>query len=195
MVLFSKLRRYLRISGANEIARRYLVMNGFDGALVTLGLIMGSYVTGIFSPRLIVGAGIGASTAMAISGAWGAFLAERAERSRKLQELEDAMFTQLNNTVLRRASLVATIFVAAVDAFAPLATALISLSPFFLALHGFINADSALVPSLILNMATLFTLGIFLGKVSRSNVILQGAIMVLAGLITAGLLILIGTAT
>jgi VIT1/CCC1 family predicted Fe2+/Mn2+ transporter len=43
-----------------------------------------------------------------------------------------------------------------------------------------------------LNLVTLFGLGIFLGRVSRENVIAHGCLMVLAGLGTTVLALLLG---
>jgi predicted membrane protein (TIGR00267 family) len=75
-------------------------MNGFDGALTTLGVIMGAYIAGVLEIKLILSAGFGASLAMGISGATGAYMAEKAERVKSMKELEEAMFTTLNDTVI-----------------------------------------------------------------------------------------------
>ena len=87
-----RFRSYIRVAGASAIARRYFVMNAFDGALTILGVIVGAFMAREVDPRVIMGAGVGASLAMGISGAWGAYMAERAERRRSLKELENQMF-------------------------------------------------------------------------------------------------------
>ncbi|MFQ6134695.1 MAG: VIT1/CCC1 transporter family protein [Nitrososphaerales archaeon] len=187
----SSLRNYLRITRADAIARRYLVMNGFDGALTTLGVIMGAYAAGVIEIRLILSAGFGVSLAMGISGATGAYMAEKAERVRSMKELEDAMFTKLNDTVIERASNAAVYFVAFIDSLTPVAAALISLSPFIAALFGVFSVVDAFLIALMLNGITLFVLGVFLGRASRSNVILYGGLMVLAGFATALVMVLL----
>lgn len=187
----SSLRNYLRITRADAIARRYLVMNGFDGALTILGVIMGAYAAGVMETRLILSAGFGVSLAMGISGATGAYMAEKAERVRSMKELEDAMFTKLNDTVIERASNAAVYFVAFIDSLTPVAAALISLSPFIAALFGVFSVVDAFLISLMLNGVTLFVLGVFLGRASRSNVILYGGLMVLAGFATALVMVLL----
>jgi hypothetical protein len=40
-----QIRTLLEISQSREIMRRYFVVNGFDGALTMLGLMMGFYVS------------------------------------------------------------------------------------------------------------------------------------------------------
>ena len=62
------------------IARRFFVMNSFDGSLTMLGIIVGSWVSGVRNPSKIVGTGLGACLAMGISGMVGAYASERAER-------------------------------------------------------------------------------------------------------------------
>ncbi|MEM3438029.1 MAG: VIT1/CCC1 transporter family protein [Nitrososphaerales archaeon] len=163
-------------------------MNGFDGALAMLGIVIGSYIAGVNDARIILSTGFGASLAMGISGAWGAFMAEKAQRVRKIKELEQAMFTDLKNSIIDKASTVAVIWVALVDALSPIITALISLLPFFISLYGFLSLGNAIITSMILNIFTLFILGLFLGRISRSNMITQGTIMTLAGIVTLFLL-------
>lgn len=184
-----KLRKYLRIARANEIAERYLIMNGFDGALAMLGIVIGSYIAGVNDAKIILSAGFGASLAMGISGAWGAFMAEKAQRVKKIKELEQAMFTDLKNSIISRASIVAVLWVALVDALSPIITALIALSPFLLSFYGLLSLGNALITSIILNISTLFILGLFLGRISKSNMITQGALMILAGITTLLLLL------
>jgi predicted membrane protein (TIGR00267 family) len=52
-----------------------------------------------------------------------------------------------------------------------------------------IPVETGLIASLTLNLFTLFTLGVFLGKVSRENVWIHGLLMVGAGVLTALLLL------
>ncbi len=168
-------------------------MNGFDGALTTLGIIMGAYLAGVIEARVILSAGLGASIAMGISGAFGAYITEKAERTRYIKELEKALFTSLTNSIINRASQTATIFVAFIDALSPICTTLISLSPFILSLLNILPANLTIIFATILNITTLFILGVFLGRVSKSNVWLYGSLMVLSGFIIILIFIFIGT--
>lgn len=186
--LLLNLRTNLQISKGDEIARRYFVMNGFDGALTTLGIILGLYFVNQLNAKIIISAGIGAGFAMGVSGAWGAFMAERAERIRNQKELEKALFTELDNSVITRASTTAIVVVSIVDALSPVLTTVISLSPFFLSLLGIIDIVFATGLAIIINLSTLFFLGLFLGKVSKSNILINGLLMVGAGGFTAMIL-------
>lgn len=185
------MRKYMEITEAGEIARRYFVLNGFDGALVTLGVIIGAVVSGSLDARLVIAAGLGAAFAMGISGTLGALISERAERERVIKELEKALYTDLNNSILKRASTAAVVIIAAVNAASPMITILATLAPFLLSLYGFIPVGTALYAAIGINMAALFTLGAFLGRVSDTSMLLYGAMTVLAGLATIGLTLLL----
>ncbi len=41
---------YIKISEANKIARRYFIMNSFDGAVTILGVLLGVLFGGITNP-------------------------------------------------------------------------------------------------------------------------------------------------
>jgi predicted membrane protein (TIGR00267 family) len=169
-------------------------VNGFDGALAILGVVIGSYIAGVSDAKIILSAGFGASLAMGISGAWGAFMAEKAQRAKNIKELEQAMFTDLKNSIIGRASIVAVLWVALVDALSPIITAFIALSPFLFSFYGLASLENALIASIILNLTVLFILGLFLGRISKSNMITQGVLTVLAGIVTLLLLLALGLA-
>jgi len=125
------------------IARRYFVNNGFDGSMTMLGIIVGAWVVNVTQPEIIVTAGLGACLAMGISGLSGAYLTERAERKRNLKSLETAMMTKLNDSVITDATKFVSFYAAIVNGGSTILTALISLSPLFLLLHGLIAVQSA----------------------------------------------------
>jgi predicted membrane protein (TIGR00267 family) len=188
----SDFREHIRFSGISEISRRYFVMNTFDGALTMLGIVMGSYAYGRMEVQMILGAGFGASLAMAISGLSGAYMAERAERSRDLQELEKAMLRDMENSIHARAMKAATVWVALVDGGAPLMAGMIALTPFLLAALDFMTPTCAVYSSIAAIMAMLFLLGIFLGRISGEKLIISGVKTLAVGLATAAIILFIG---
>lgn len=183
---------YLQITQMGPIARRYFVKNGFDGSMTMLGIIVGSWVVGVERPEIIVTAGLGACLAMGISGLFGAYMTERAERKRDLKSLEDAMKTNLQDSVLNDASSFVSFYAAIVDGGSPILTAIISLIPFALALSSSIVIGDAYILSFILTLATLFTLGIYLGKIAKENMVLYGIQTLAAGIITVTIALLLG---
>ena len=70
------------------------------------------------------------------------------------------------------------------DGVSPLMAAFISILPFFLAVYSNISIFVAIALSIVIIMCMLFSLGAFLSKVAGGRIIFNGAIMVLAGIVT-----------
>ncbi len=184
------LRAHMRAERVDEIARRYLVMNAFDGALSILSVIASAYFVGATDPRVVVAIGLANCMAMGISGFTGTFMTERAERLRRLRELESVLLTDLSESDFNRVSLVASIYVAFIDGIAPVLAAVVSLLPLITAIFIPVDVIMAVQLAVALNLATLFVLGAFLGRISGTNIALSGLKMVAIGVITALLCIL-----
>ncbi|RLE55199.1 MAG: hypothetical protein DRJ30_04125 [Candidatus Methanomethylicota archaeon] len=177
-------KHYLKISGIGEIARRYFIMNAFDGAVTMLGILIGAYVGGAVSPKIILSAGLGAGIAMGVSGFFGAYLAEEAERSRRIRSLEKALHIDLDDTLIGRAATFAAVMAALIDALSPMLAALISISPFILSFMGILDPWLSYMISIGLILTLLLILGIFLGKVSGENTLYYALATTSAGLVT-----------
>ncbi|MEM4020752.1 MAG: VIT1/CCC1 transporter family protein [Nitrososphaerota archaeon] len=190
-MLRSAISRILRYSGAGEFSRRYAVMNAFDGVVAILGIVLGSTLLGEASAGNIIAAGVGALVAMGVSGVSGTYMAERAEQERKLKEIEEAMLTKLNDSIIAEARKRAAIFSAIVDALAAILAGLIPLSPYLAALSGLLTLDLAFHISVGVSLAFLFTLGVFLGKIARNNLIISGLKSLAIGVATILLITLL----
>jgi len=179
-------REYSRIASIAEIARRYFAMNAFDGVLTTIGIVMGNYISGVSDADVAIRIGVATSISMGVSGLWGAYLTEAAERQRDLAELEKISLTNLGQTKIGRASRLAVAVVALVDGLAPFAAALIVLIPLFVApLIG--NILISYVLSLAVALVTLFGLGMFLGHISGRNLVGYGLRTIVAGIVAIAL--------
>jgi len=186
-----EIKSYNQIVGITEIARRYFVMNAFDGILTTIGVLAGNYLAGVRDLSIPIQIGIATSIAMGISGLWGAYLTETAERQRELSELEKVSLIDQSDTSIGRASRFAVIIVSIVDGLAPALAALIVLIPLFLdsviqnpVLSYALAGGTALV--------SLFVLGLFLGKISEANKIGFGLKTLMAGLVAIAINFLLG---
>ena len=178
-------KKYSKISGVGAITRRYFVMNAFDGALTMLGVVIGAYVAGALHSITIISAGIAGSIAMGVSGVSGAYMTEKAERTKKLKELEKAMLRDMKDSVHGKSQRFATIFAAIVDGASPALAAMIVISPFFFANYGLITPVSAFFVCIAMTMIILVILGIYLAKISDESMIKYGIQMLIVGLITA----------
>jgi predicted membrane protein (TIGR00267 family) len=156
-----------------KIARRYLVMNSFDGVLTILGVVVGTFIAeGFAHPNIVLSAGFGASIAMGISGAMGTYLIEKAERTRENTSSEDELKKDVHEDSL---------FLALVDGLSPAFVTLIAIVPFLLALKFVISVELAFVLSVTIIALELFGLGAFLGKISGKSIISHGLITLLVG--------------
>ncbi|MBC8498422.1 hypothetical protein H8D40_05490 [Candidatus Bathyarchaeota archaeon] len=182
---------FLRVTKATKILRRYFAMNAFDGAMTSLGVVIGAYISSIGDARAVIGIILLSGVAMAVSGFSGTYMAESAERSKSLNELEEAMLVDLEDTIYGQASKFVSIFAAIVDGLAPFLASIPSVVPFYLAMIGVISIQGAFFVSIGASLATLFMLGVFLGRVSESNVIYSGVKMVIAGVAVALLALLL----
>ncbi|MBE0511440.1 hypothetical protein IBX38_00135 [Candidatus Bathyarchaeota archaeon] len=189
---FRRIRRYLQITQMTPIARRYFIKNGFDGSMTILGIIIGSWSVGVTEPEIIVTAGLGACLAMGVSGLFGAYMTEKAERKRHLKTLEAAMLTDLSDSILSDASDFVSVYAAFIDGASPMLTAVISLIPFILTLTGTFVIWDAYIVSFILTLITLFSLGLYLGRIAKENILLYGVQTVAAGILIVAIVLLLG---
>jgi predicted membrane protein (TIGR00267 family) len=158
----------LKITRSQAIARRYFIVNGFDGALTMLGLLVGFYVSEDVRLPVVINACLGVAIALGVSGVSSAYISEAAEKQRELKDLEKAMVTDLGGSAYGQAARLLPMVIAFVNGMAPLAISLVILLPLWLApsLEPFstLPLESAFVMALII----IFLLGVYLGQVSQT---------------------------
>ncbi|TFG31576.1 hypothetical protein EU528_05815 [Candidatus Thorarchaeota archaeon] len=195
-----RIMRALELTQGVEIARRYLAMNAFDGALTMLGLILGGLFT--INPsnptpgfNAILLAAAGTSIAMAISGFSGSYLAESAERDREVDEMGKAMLSDMSGSMYAKASRTTSVVVAIIDGASPAIAGFLVVIPLFFVPLGLLDYHIAFYIGIIICMALLFVLGLFLGAVSKKNMWSYGAKTLFAGILTAVLMLLVSWLT
>lgn len=174
----------------DEHARRAFANNAFDGALTFLGILMGNLVLPEFQPSAVIKIGLSTCLAIGMSGGFGRYLSERAERKRFLKQMGRDMLTDLSDTSLGRASVQKIISISLIDGLSPAVAALIPLAPFFLAEFSIISISVSIVASIVFVGIVLFALGIFLGKISEENALIYGGVTVIVGFVTSVIILL-----
>lgn len=192
MLTRKRIKTYFRISHAGQIIRRYFVLNGFDGLYTMLGIIIGAYVSGHHDPRVVLGAGFAGIIALGISGASSAYFTEKAERERTLKELESSMLTDLHNTIHGKSQSFASFTSAFVNGFSPIFAAFIMAIPFLLSTKNIITVEVAFPLSIIIGLIEIFSLGYYLGYISRGNRMLYAIRMLAVAGVTAIAGIIVG---
>ncbi len=174
----------LHLYRARGIARRYFITNGFDGALTMLGLLAGFYTSGTASLFVAVTACMGAAVALFMSGISSAYLSESAERQKELQELEQAVLVDLEDSDYGQASRYVPVLVALVNGLSPLLLSLVIISPLYFSQHGGTLPFSHFSVAIVLALAVIFLLGMFLGRVSRTFWLWSGLRALAVALVT-----------
>lgn len=190
MNLFRQFRLLLQLSHAQNIGRRYLVANGFDGSLAMLGIIVGFYSNGDAELQLVIRACMGAAIALLVSGLTSAYISETAERERELQEMEQALLTDLSASHHALAARLAPIYIALINGLSPFIAALLIISPLWATQQGLHFPIDPLLVSVATSFAILFALGAFLGRISGRFWLWSALRTLLIALITSLLILL-----
>ncbi len=189
MLLQRRIQLLLSITRSHHIVRRYLVVNGFDGALTMLGLIMG-FIVNVPALSVVINACLGAAIALGMSGLSSAYISESAERQRELDKLQAAMLDDLEDSAHNEAVRWVPWFIALVNGLAPLLISLLIISPMILADAGVELAVSALHLSIAVALLLVFLLGVFLGQIASVSWWRSGIRTLFIALFTAGLIYL-----
>ncbi len=187
-------RLYWRMTDLGSLTRRYIVIGAFDGALTIVAIVLGALAAvvlfgNIISPldvRLLVNAGVAAAIGLAISSGWGAYEAERVERKLEIQQLEQQMQRPMNGCMVDSAVRFATIWASCIHGIAPLPAAILPLIPLMILPFDFLLGGAI---SVAITMLFLFVIGVWMGRIANASMIAGGLRMVLAGVVTALILV------
>ncbi|NNG14502.1 MAG: hypothetical protein HKM22_05015 [Gammaproteobacteria bacterium] len=180
----------LRITRTHDIVRRYFVVNGFDGALTMLGLIIGFLISTTTDLSVIINACLGAAIALGVSGASSAYVSEAAERRHALEKLEEAMISDLQESAHGEAARRVPLLIALVNGAAPFIISLLILTPLWLSNAGITLPLSPLYAAIIVALLLIFLLGVFLGRIAGISWLRSGIQTLLVALVTAALIYL-----
>ena len=167
MQVLNQTKYLLRITGSNSIARRYFVVNGFDGALTMLGLIVGFAFSSSTDLSVIINACMGAAIALGVSGFSSAYISESAERKHALRKLQQAMVNDLQHSAHAEAARWVPWLIALVNGLAPFVIALLIIMPMWLSNIGFLLPLSPLYAAISMALVLVFLLGVFLGRIAN----------------------------
>ncbi len=181
----------IRLTRSHLIARRYFIVNGFDGALTMLGILMGFHVSENVAITTIISAALGAAIALGISGLSSAYISESAEMKNQLRELEEAMAADLGESAHGQAARLVPVIVAIANGAAPLLVSLIITSPLLLAHWQPEWVGQPLEIATMTAFVAIFVLGVILGSISGTFWLWAGLKTLLIALVTGLLIYLI----
>ena len=190
--LIDSVRIISKISEMGEVARRYAVTNSFDSLLTMLGVLMGSFVSGLEDPGVVVNTVLGGAVAILVSGIMGTYLTERAERASRIRELEVAVLMDLDKTLVGRAESISAVIVAIVSGVIPFLVMMSLTVPFYLSVQGVLSIVESYIISFVETLSVLFLLGAFLGSISGENKLLYGMTLVGMGVLIVLVMLWLG---
>ncbi len=167
---------------------RQIVRGFIDGALSTLGVVIGASAGEV---GIIISAGIGGGIANGISNVFGALTAERVEEEKGIRELEKSMLAELKETKLYEEVRRRVVVRGLIDGLSTIFGSFVPVFPFVLSRVLDFGVQMAVMLSITLTATSLGVIGVYFGKVSRENVVVSSAKMILMGLFTAIVSILI----
>lgn len=181
----------LKITRSHGIIRRYFIVNGFDGALTMLGIIMGFFVSERVNYEVVLNACSGAAIALGMSGLTSAYVSEAAEQKKKLLELEQAMIKDLDSSAYGQAARYMPLVIGLVNSLSPLVISIVIISPIWAAYLSIGLPFDPLRAALALAMFILFLLGVFLGRISSTFWLWSGLRTLLIAAFTAVVIYLV----
>jgi len=170
--------------------RRYFIVNGFDGALTMLGLIIGFLFSSPSSLQVIINACMGATIALAVSGTSSAYVSEQAELRLALSNLQDAMVTELHEGAHAEAVRWVPVLIALVNGSAPLIISLLIIAPLWLASQGVTFIITPVQGAVFIATLIIFLFGVFLGRLSGEIWLISGIKTLLIAVLTIALIYL-----
>lgn len=160
--------------------RRFFINTVFDSTFVVLGVIIGS----AFSPEprlsVVITTILTSSLALGISTGVSVHEAESMEQSRRIERMERALLTSLDDTEIRRLSRISLGIISFTNLIAPIVVCVITISPFLLVAETQIR--TAAWASVILAIGILFSTGAMMGRMGKRNPWARGTRMAIAGL-------------
>lgn len=174
----------LKQEEVRSISRRYFISNGFDGTLTSIGIAIGSYLSGVPSGLTVFKVSIGAAIGLATSGIWSVWEIERAEKRAELKKVEDAMLEDLEGTRLEEGKRAGRVINALMSGIGPTFGILLPIIPFLFE-GAFLTMFQAAFLAVAIGVLDLFLFGAYMADISEQRWYVAGVRMGLAGVAVA----------
>lgn len=164
---------------------RYLIRGMMDGAISTLGVVLGAFNPDV---RIVVAAGVAGALANGVSNVIAAFTAEYTRRYQSLRELEESVLGSLEGTVHEKNIRRKVYRDALYDGISSILGGVIPVIPFF-----FLHGHMALLTAIGVCCVLMGVLGIGVGYLTKKSLILSFMKLIAMTLFTAFVCYFIGS--
>lgn len=163
----------------------YIINTLFDSVFTILGIVVGSAFGSVIDTRAIIGTMLTASISLGVSSGFSIYEGESLQEEKRIDEIEEALLSDLENTVIEEKSRHTTLFSAILVFFTPLIVCLFTLIPFAMVYLGVISVQKSLLYAVGTDLALIFLSGLIFGGEKRLR---KGIRMTVLG----GLIFLVG---
>lgn len=177
------LKETLNRDDVGPIIRRFFINTLFDSTFMLLGIIVGAAFTADTSLGVVLITMLTSSLALGISTGVSVYEAESLERERKISELEKALFRSLSGTRIEKSAKSIIILTALINFSTPLLSCAVTILPFILAASKILEVTVASWFSVILALGTLFSAGVYMGRLGKKNPWTKGLRMAAFGFV------------
>ncbi|HOQ19165.1 MAG TPA: TIGR00267 family protein [Methanothermobacter thermautotrophicus] len=175
---------------------RYVALGTLDGILAVMGVTLtASGVAGAgglsVDNYLIALTGLSGGVALAMSNAFGSFIGERAEETRTMRELERKMMMdegKLDDTIIHQQARRRVYMSMFTHGFSSFLGSFVPVLPFLL----IDDRLTATIVTVLLCLIALLILGVYLGRVSRENILRTSLEVVVIGVLIGVVSLLLG---
>jgi predicted membrane protein (TIGR00267 family) len=179
----NSLRETLKHESVGPIIRRFFINTLFDSTFILLGILVGAAFAADAGLNVVVVTMLTTSLALGISTGVSVWEAESLEQERKISDLEKALFTDLEDTSIHKTARYTVILAALINFATPLLSCAITITPFIFVAIGVLHIDVASWISVALALSTLFSAGVYMGRIGKTNPYKKGLRMVAFGVL------------
>jgi len=177
------LRETLKHESVGPIIRRFFINTLFDSTFILLGILVGAALAADAGLNVVVVTMLTTSLALGISTGVSVWEAESLEQERKISDLEKALFTDLEDTSIHKTAKYTVILATLINFATPLLSCAITITPFIFVALGVLHIDMASWISVALALSTLFSAGVYMGRIGKTNPYKKGLRMVAFGVL------------
>ena len=141
----------------------YIINTLFDSIFTILGIVVGGAFGSVIDIRAIIGTMVIASISLGVSSGFSVYEAETIQEERRISKIEEALLTDLENTLITEESKLLTVLSAILVFFTPILTCITTLIPFFLVNLGLIGPNRSIFYAVVLDLLLLVITGRFGG--------------------------------
>lgn len=163
-----------------ERAIPYIINTLFDAVFTIMGIVIGTAFSATLDLRSIIGTIVTASLSLGVSSGFSVYEAETLEEEKRLDEIEEAMLENLDDTMIAEESKQVTMLSAGMVFFTPLMVGIATLIPFILVYLGNLSINRGVAFSIGIDLFLIFITGYVFAIENR---MFKGLRMMVLGLV------------